>query len=93
MADEINQINPKCLFVGLIQEKERTKDLLDAASFCESMATELLAIASSMEGAARLLTSLDRRQMTLLDVLVEQEQKEVISQPLVQRYLQVKIAI
>ena len=54
------------------------------------MATELLAIASSMEGAARLLTSLDRRQMTLLDVLIEQEQKEVISQPLVQRYLQVK---
>lgn len=43
-----------------------------------------------MEGAARLLTSLDRRQMTLLDVLIEQEQKEVISQPLVQRYLQVK---
>ena len=54
------------------------------------MATELLAIASSMEGAARLLTSFDRRQMTLLDVLIEQEQKEVISQPLVQRYLQVK---
>jgi len=43
-----------------------------------------------MEGAARLLTSFDRRQMTLLDVLIEQEQKEVISQPLVQRYLQVK---
>ena len=64
--------------------------MLDAANFCESMATELLAIASSMEGAARLLTSLDRRQMTLLDVLIEQEQKEVISQPLVQRYLQVK---
>ena len=61
---------------------------MDAANYCESMATELLSIASSMESAARLLTSFDRRQITLLDVLVEQEQKSVISQPLVQRYLQ-----
>lgn len=53
------------------------------------MATELLALASSLEGAARLLTAHDRRQMPLLDVLVEQEQKEVISHPSVQRYLQV----
>ena len=53
------------------------------------MATELLALASSLEGAARLLTAHDRRQMPLLDVLVEQEQKEVISHPAVQRYLQV----
>jgi hypothetical protein len=53
------------------------------------MATELLALASSLEGAARLLTAQDRRQMPLLDILVEQEQKEVISHPAVQRYLQV----
>ena len=71
------------------QEKERSKDLLEAAKHCESMATELLALASSLEGAARLLTARDRRQMPLLDILVEQEQKEVISHPAVQRYLQV----
>jgi hypothetical protein len=74
---------------SVLQEKERSKDLLEAAKHCESMATELLALASSLEGAARLLTAQDRRQMPLLDILVEQEQKEVISHPAVQRYLQV----
>lgn len=73
----------------IVKEKERSKDLQEAAKHCESMATELLALASSLEGAARLLTAHDRRQMPLLDVLVEQEQKEVISHPAVQRYLQV----
>uniref|UniRef100_A0A0P5ALS6 No mechanoreceptor potential C n=1 Tax=Daphnia magna TaxID=35525 RepID=A0A0P5ALS6_9CRUS len=71
-----------------VKEKERSKDLLEAAKHCESMATELLALASALEGAARLLTAQDRRQMPLLDILVEQEQKEVISHPAVQRYLQ-----
>lgn len=60
--------------------------MLEAAKHCESMATELLALASALEGAARLLTAQDRRQMPLLDILVEQEQKEVISHPAVQRY-------
>lgn len=77
------------LIPSVLQEKERSKDLLEAAKHCESMATELLALASSLEGAARLLTAQDRRQMPLLDILVEQEQKEVISHPAVQRYLQV----
>ena len=81
----------RCI-VSYFQEKERSKDLLEAAKHCESMATELLALASSMEGAARLLTAQDRRQMPLLDILVEQEQKEVISHPAVQRYLQVSLA-
>ena len=63
--------------------------MLEAAKHCECMATELLALASSIEGADRLLTALDLRQMPLFDVLVEQEQKEVISHPAVQRYLQV----
>lgn len=67
--------------------------MIEAAKHCESMATELLALASSLEGAARLLTAHDRRQMPLLDVLVEQEQKEVISHPAVQRYLQVNLLI
>lgn len=62
---------------------------MEAAKHCESMATELLALASSLEGAARLLTAQDRHQMPLLDVLVEHEQKEVISHPAVQRYLHV----
>ena len=72
------------------KEKERSKDLAEAAKHCESMATELLSLACSVEGAARLLTATDRRQMPLLDVLVEQEQKEVIAHPSVQRYLQVR---
>jgi hypothetical protein len=59
-----------------------------AGKQCESMATELLALAAGADSAGRILTSMDRRNVEFLDVLIENEQKEVIAHTVVQRYLQ-----
>ncbi len=69
------------------KEKERARELLDAAAFCESMAVDLLSVAASMSSAGDLLKAVDNRGMSILDVLIECEQKEVIAHPSVQRYL------
>jgi len=53
------------------------------------MATELLALAAGQDSAGRILTASDRRNTEFLDVLIENEQKEVIAHTVVQRYLQV----
>lgn len=53
------------------------------------MATELLALAAGPDSAGKILTSTDRRNVEFLDVLIENEQKEVIAHIVVQRYLQV----
>ncbi|XP_061930336.1 serine/threonine-protein phosphatase 6 regulatory ankyrin repeat subunit A isoform X6 [Apis cerana] len=70
------------------KEKERAKDLIAAGKQCETMATELLALAAGADSAGRILTSMDRRNVEFLDVLIENEQKEVIAHTVVQRYLQ-----
>ncbi len=69
------------------KEKERAKDIFLAGDFCEMMATELNAIAASMNGAAVLLKSVDPRGMPFLDVLIDCEQKVVVAHASVQRYL------
>lgn len=53
------------------------------------MATELLALAAGQDSAGRILTASDRRNTEFLDVLIENEQKEVIAHTVVQKYLQV----
>ncbi|XP_027850754.2 serine/threonine-protein phosphatase 6 regulatory ankyrin repeat subunit A isoform X2 [Aphis gossypii] len=70
------------------KEKERAKDLIAAGKQCETMATELLALAAGQDSAGRILTASDRRNTEFLDVLIENEQKEVIAHTVVQRYLQ-----
>ncbi|XP_060528049.1 serine/threonine-protein phosphatase 6 regulatory ankyrin repeat subunit A isoform X3 [Cylas formicarius] len=70
------------------KEKERAKDLIAAGKFCEAMATELLALAAGADSAGKILTATDRRSVEFLDVLIENEQKEVIAHTVVQRYLQ-----
>ncbi|XP_055387350.1 serine/threonine-protein phosphatase 6 regulatory ankyrin repeat subunit A isoform X6 [Condylostylus longicornis] len=70
------------------KEKERAKDLIAAGKQCETMATELLALAAGADSAAKILTATDRRNVEFLDVLIENEQKEVIAHTVVQRYLQ-----
>lgn len=57
------------------------------------MATELLALAAGADSAGRILTATDRKDTEFLDVLIENEQKEVIAHTVVQRYLQVTIII
>ncbi|KAG7306284.1 hypothetical protein JYU34_008884 [Plutella xylostella] len=70
------------------KEKERAKDLIAAGKQCEAMATELLALAAGADSAGHILTATDNRQIEFLDVLIENEQKEVIAHTVVQRYLQ-----
>ncbi|XP_050400941.2 ankyrin-1 [Patella vulgata] len=70
-----------------IKEKERSRDILAAGIYCENMATELLAIASSSNSAQHLLKAVDYHGIPFLDVLIENEQKEVVSHPAVQKYL------
>ncbi|BES94180.1 Ion channel nompc [Nesidiocoris tenuis] len=70
------------------KEKERAKDLIAAGKMCEGMATDLLALAAGADSAGRILTATDRRNVEFLDVLIENEQKEVIAHTVVQRYLQ-----
>ncbi|XP_033121320.1 serine/threonine-protein phosphatase 6 regulatory ankyrin repeat subunit C-like isoform X2 [Anneissia japonica] len=78
------------IFVQLsTKEKERTKDILAAAAFCEEIAVDLLSVSTSLKGPSQLLRSTDNRGMPFLDVLIECEQKEVVSHPSVQRYLSV----
>ncbi|XP_071964995.1 uncharacterized protein [Antedon mediterranea] len=78
------------IFVQLsAKEKERTKDILAAAAFCEEIAVDLLSVTTSLKSPGQLLHSTDNRGMPFLDVLIECEQKEVISHPSVQRYLSV----
>ncbi|XP_070555789.1 serine/threonine-protein phosphatase 6 regulatory ankyrin repeat subunit B-like isoform X2 [Ptychodera flava] len=69
------------------KEKERAKDLLEAGNFCEAMAVDLLAIAASSNSAGHILRSIDHRGTQFLDVLIECEEKEVVANPSVQRYL------
>ena len=49
----------------------------NVAIFCESMAVELLSISSTEYNPALLLKSHDARDKPFLDVLIENEQKEV----------------
>lgn len=62
--------------------------MVNASKHCEGMAAELLALASGSESAGKVLRSVDRRSIQFLDVLIENEQKEVIAHTAVQRYLQ-----
>ncbi|KAG6931799.1 serine/threonine-protein phosphatase 6 regulatory ankyrin repeat subunit B-like [Chelydra serpentina] len=73
--------------MAALKEKERAKDLLIAAKYTESMATELLTLASGGRSAGYLLRAVDHRGTTMLDSLIECEQKDVVAHPAVQKYL------
>ncbi|KAI6212728.1 CBR-TRP-4 protein [Aphelenchoides besseyi] len=69
------------------RKRNEQKDLSNVAQFAENLAVELLSIAASEYNAALLLKAKDNRGRPLLDVLIENEQKEVVSYASVQRYL------
>ncbi|XP_055489860.1 short transient receptor potential channel 1-like [Leucoraja erinacea] len=73
--------------ITALKEKERSKELLEAAKYCENMASELLTVASGCRSAGYLLRAVDHRGTTMLDSLIECEQKEVVAHPAVQKYL------
>ncbi|XP_011702388.1 PREDICTED: short transient receptor potential channel 2-like isoform X2 [Wasmannia auropunctata] len=69
------------------KETERAKDLITAGKLCEAMAIELLTLAAGIDSADKILTSIDHRNVQFLDVLIENEQKDIIAHTVVQRYL------
>lgn len=79
LADEYRELSEN--------EKERSKDLLNMSEHCENLCTDLVALAAVERGADKLLRARDSRGVPFLDILIETEQKEVISHPSVQRYL------
>ncbi|XP_075437754.1 uncharacterized protein LOC142476069 [Ascaphus truei] len=77
----------RALNIAALKEKERSVDLLNAAKYSENMATELLTIASGSKNAGYILRAVDHRGTTILDCLIECEQKDVVAHPAVQKYL------
>ncbi|XP_018122170.1 provisional ortholog of ankyrin repeat domain 52 L homeolog isoform X1 [Xenopus laevis] len=77
----------RALNITAFKEKERAMDLLNAAKYSENMATELLTIASGSTNAGFILRAVDHRCTTILDCLIECEQKDVVAHPAVQKYL------
>ncbi|XP_030045854.1 serine/threonine-protein phosphatase 6 regulatory ankyrin repeat subunit B-like [Microcaecilia unicolor] len=73
--------------VAALREKERAMDLINAAKYSECMATELLSMALGSKSAGCLLRAVDHRGTTMLDCLIECEQKDVVAHPAVQKYL------
>ncbi|XP_075067758.1 uncharacterized protein LOC142158058 [Mixophyes fleayi] len=73
--------------ITAFKEKERAVDLQNAAKYSETMATELLTIASGSKNAGYILRAVDHRGSTILDCLIECEQKDVVAHPAVQKYL------
>ncbi|XP_056378829.1 serine/threonine-protein phosphatase 6 regulatory ankyrin repeat subunit A-like isoform X2 [Hyla sarda] len=73
--------------ITALKEKERALDLLNAAKYTEMMANELLTLASGSKNAGYILRAVDHRGTTILDCLIECEQKDVVAHPAVQKYL------
>ncbi|XP_042907067.2 uncharacterized protein [Parasteatoda tepidariorum] len=69
------------------KEKERARDLENMAVFCETLASDLLAIAASNNNAGALLQAGDHKNTVFLDVLIELERKDVVAHSAVQKYL------
>ncbi|XP_023667815.2 transient receptor potential cation channel, subfamily N, member 1 [Paramormyrops kingsleyae] len=78
----------RALGLAALREKERAMDLLAAARYCEGMATELLTAASGgTVGTAAILRAVDHRGASVLDCLIEGQQKATVSHPAVQKHL------
>ncbi|XP_023333094.1 serine/threonine-protein phosphatase 6 regulatory ankyrin repeat subunit C [Eurytemora carolleeae] len=98
LAAKMSQIYHELSF----KEKERAKDLDQASQYCENLCNDFVSIASSSESAVdnnvdggagnveivgKLLQATDRRKVPFLDVLIECDQKTVVSNAAVQSYL------
>lgn len=77
----------KCYETLIEKDKDRARDLVVARDLCDQVATDLLTIVASMNNSTALLKSYDRSRVEFLDVLIELDRKDVVSQHSVQRYL------
>uniref|UniRef100_T1JXK5 Ion transport domain-containing protein n=1 Tax=Tetranychus urticae TaxID=32264 RepID=T1JXK5_TETUR len=69
------------------REKERARDLETASAYCDTIAIDLLSIAATTNNAGALLRATDHKNTEFLDVLIELDRKDVVSQHAVQKYL------
>lgn len=77
----------KCYENLAVREKERTRDLEAACQYCDQIAIDILSITATTNNAGALLRAIDHKNTEFLDVLIELERKEVVSQHAVQKYL------
>ena len=71
-----------------VTEKERAKDLLEAADFCEELARQLVITSCHVENPVAILNAVDSENTPFIDVLIQCDQKMVIAEFVVQQYLQ-----
>ena len=71
-----------------VTEKERAKDLLEAADFCEELARQLVITSCHVETPNAILNATDSSNTPFIDVLIQCDQKMVIAEFVVQQYLQ-----
>ena len=69
-------------------EKERAADLLEAADFCEEIGRQLVITAAHIESPGAILNAVDLENNQFIDILIAKEQKGIISEYVVQQYLQ-----
>ena len=69
-------------------EKERAKDLEEAADFCEEITRQMVITSSHIDSPAAILNATDNNDTQFIDVLIDNEQKMVIAEYVVQQYLQ-----
>uniref|UniRef100_A0A674EK83 Serine/threonine-protein phosphatase 6 regulatory ankyrin repeat subunit A-like n=1 Tax=Salmo trutta TaxID=8032 RepID=A0A674EK83_SALTR len=78
----------RALSLAALREKERYVDLQAAAHHCESLASDLLSMASAGgRGAGAVLRAVDHKGASVLDCLIEGRQKGVVAHPAVQKYM------
>lgn len=69
------------------RNKDKAKDFNAARDYSDDLAIELLNIVSTNYSTSALLRAVDMKGVELLDVLIELERKNVVSQHAVQKYL------
>ena len=69
-------------------EKERAADLEEAADFCEELTRQLVITASHIDSPGAILNATDNEDTQFIDVLINNEQKMVIAEYVVQQYLE-----
>lgn len=69
------------------RDKDKAKDFTAAAQYCDSVAIDLLNVISTNYSTTGLLRAIDMKGTEFLDVLIELERKNVVSQHAVQKFL------
>ena len=69
-------------------EKERAIDLLEAGDFCEEITRQMVITSSHIDSPTAILNATDNSDTQFIDILINNNQKKVVSEYVVQQYLQ-----